>query len=81
MFLDESIGMAFGLVLRRLRLERGMSQEILGFEAGLQRKHISNLELGEKQPTLTSVFKLAAALKIKPGKLVALVDAELAATR
>lgn len=68
---------AFGLVLRRLRKERGLSQEELGFEAGLQRKHISSLELGEKQPTITSVFKLAAALKVKPGKFIGLVDNEL----
>lgn len=76
--LDELIVRAFGLVLRRLRKERGLSQEALGFEADLQRKHISALELGEKQPTITSVFKLAVALKIKPGKLVALVDSEIA---
>lgn len=75
--MDESITRAFGLVLRRLRKERGLSQEELGFEAGLQRKHISSLELGEKQPTIKSVFKLAAALNIKPGKLVDFVDMEL----
>lgn len=76
--MNELIATAFGLVLRRLRKEMGLSQEELGFEAGLQRKHISSLELGDKQPTITSVFKLAAALQIKPGKLVALVDTELA---
>jgi transcriptional regulator with XRE-family HTH domain len=72
-----SIATAFGRVLRRLRLEACMKQEQLGLEADLQRKFISLLELGEKQPTITSVFKLAAALQIKPGKIIALTDAEL----
>jgi len=72
-----SITTAFGRVLRRLRLEAGMTQEELGLDADLQRKFISLLELGEKQPTITSVFKLAAALRIKPGKMIALTDAEL----
>jgi len=76
--LNDLTAIAFGLVLRRLRIKRGLTQEKLGFEACLQRKHISSLELGEKQPTITSVFKLATALKISPGKFVALVDNELA---
>jgi len=78
--LDKLIAAAFGRVLRRLRKEIGLSQEQLGFEAGLQRKHISCLELGEKQPSITTVFKIAAALKIAPGRLVAFVDVELAET-
>ncbi|OWW21382.1 hypothetical protein AYR66_19740 [Noviherbaspirillum denitrificans] len=54
-----------------------MTQEALALEAGLQRKYISNLELGEYQPTLTTVFKLAGALEIEPSALVALVHAEV----
>jgi len=75
--LGTSIAIAFGRVLRRLRLEAGMTQEELGLEADLQRKYISLLELGEKQPTITSVFKLAGALQVKPGKMIALTDTEL----
>lgn len=54
-----------------------MSQEALGIEADLQRKSISWFELGEKQPTITTVFRLARALQIRPNELVALVEAEL----
>lgn len=57
-----------------------MTQEALALEAGLQRKYISNLELGEYQPTLTTVFKLAFALGIEPSALVALVHAEVSKT-
>ena len=60
-----------------MRLKAEMTQEALGLEAGLQRKYISSLELGEYQPTLETVFKLSKALDIPPGKLVTLVEQEL----
>lgn len=72
-----SVKSAFGQVLRQLRQDSGLTQEQLGLEAELQRKYISQLELGEKEPSLTTVFKLANALEIKPGKLITLVDNEL----
>ena len=75
--MEQSIALRFGRVLRQLRLDAGMTQESLGFEAGLQRKYISMLELGERQPTLTTIFKLAGALGLKASDLVALVEAEL----
>ena len=53
-----------------------LSQESLSFTSGVQRKHISALELGDKQPTITMVFTLAKALNLTPGKLVSLVDKE-----
>jgi len=71
------ISMAFGRVLRQLRQEAELTQEQLGMEAELQRNYISSLELGEKQPSITSIFKLSHALKIRPNKLVSLVEAEM----
>lgn len=68
---------AFGKVLRSLRLEREMTQEALGFEADLQRHYISLLERGSSSPTLKSVFRLSAALGVSPDRLVSLVIAEM----
>ncbi len=62
---------AFGQVLRKHRLAAGMSQEQLGLEAGVQRNFISLIETGQNQPTITTVFKLAAAMGIKPSRLIA----------
>jgi len=78
--LSATIANAFGSVVRKLRLAAELSQEELGLEAGLQRNYISSLELGEKQPSITTIFKLAAALNIKPGKLITLVEAEFNAS-
>lgn len=68
------IAAAFGLVLRSLRRQAGLTQEQLGFESGLERNFISMLELGQRQPSLATVFKLAHALEIAPARLIELVS-------
>ncbi len=72
-----SPNVAFGKVPRELRLKSGLSQEALGFAADLQRTYISLMELGQNQPTITTIFKLAGALGIKPSKLMDLVENEI----
>lgn len=68
---------AFGKVLRKLRLEAGLTQEQLGFDADLRRTYVSILELGQQQPSLPTVFKIAHALKIPAARLVELVEHEM----
>lgn len=70
------ISVAFGRVLRKLRLEKGMSQETVGELANLQRKYISLLEHADYQPKLETVFRLAKALDCKPSNLISLVEEE-----
>lgn len=71
------IASAFGMVIRELRSEAGLTQEQLGFEADLRRTFISVLELGQQQPTLTTIFKLAKALKVPASKIIGLVEIAL----
>lgn len=68
---------AFGRVLRQLRLDAGLTQETLGFEADLRRTYVSILELGQQQPTLTTILKLAKALNRSAKDIIGLVEAEL----
>jgi transcriptional regulator with XRE-family HTH domain len=65
---------AMGRALRSLRLAAELSQEQLGLESGVQRNFISLIETGQNQPTISTIFKLAAALSVKPSKLVALTE-------
>lgn len=69
-------GIAFGKVLRRLRENAGLTQEQLGFEAELRRTYISILELGQQQPSLTTILKIAHALDCPPGELLDMVVQE-----
>ena len=68
---------AFGITLRKLRLAKKLTQEQLGFETGLRRTFISSLELGEKQPSLAKIQKLALALDLPMAKLIQKVEDEL----
>jgi transcriptional regulator with XRE-family HTH domain len=77
--LDAAI--AFGRVLRRLREEAGLTQEQLGFEAELRRTYVSILELGQQQPSLTTILKVAQALKCSPGTLLDRVSDEISQTK
>jgi transcriptional regulator with XRE-family HTH domain len=65
---------AFGAVLREARMERGLSQEDLGFESGYHRTYVSLLERGLKSPSLQTIFELARALNIQPSDLLTRIE-------
>ena len=48
--------------LRRLRVVRGLSQEILAADAGIDRTYVSRLERGLENPTVGMLEQLADAL-------------------
>ena len=56
--------------MKRLRKERGWSQEALAAEAGLDRTYISGIERRVKNPTVTVVDRVAVALKCSLGDLL-----------
>lgn len=64
----------FGKVLRKLRTERGISQEKFAEYCDLDRTYISLLERGKRQPTITTIFKIASTLGINASDLIAEVE-------
>jgi transcriptional regulator with XRE-family HTH domain len=54
----------FGKNLKRLRLEKGISQESLALSADLDRTYIPSIEKGERNVSITVVEKLANALNV-----------------
>ena len=59
-----------GLNLKRIRKERGWSQEHLAFESGLHRTYISGIERGARNPTVIILDRLARTLRVSVGDLV-----------
>ncbi len=68
---------AFGKALRKLRLERGWTQEFLSFECNLTRNYISLLERGERSPTLNTIASLSKALRVGEEELIKMTLEEL----
>jgi transcriptional regulator with XRE-family HTH domain len=56
--------------VKRLRLEKGWSQEELADQAGLHRTYVSGVERAVRNPTITIVAALAKALGVGPGDLL-----------
>ena len=59
-----NIATLVGEKIRILRQSRGLSQEKLGFKAGLNTSYIGQVERGEKSPTIVSLEKIANALDL-----------------
>jgi transcriptional regulator with XRE-family HTH domain len=62
---------ALGAIIRDRREAIGISQEELGFLAGLHRTYIGSVERGERNITVLSLGKIAEALQIQPHELLA----------
>ena len=61
---------AFGARVRALRIEKGMSQEGLAHDAGLDRSYVGQVERGERNVTLDNIYRLAEALRVDAGALL-----------
>jgi transcriptional regulator with XRE-family HTH domain len=65
---------ALGEAIRRLRLEAGLSQEQLAERAGTDLTQIGGIERGVRNPSYTTMVRLAAALETSVGELATRAD-------
>lgn len=61
---------AFGLRLRKLRAERGISQDALAERTGIHPTAMGRLERGAREPRLGTILRLARGLGVHPGRLL-----------
>ena len=59
----------FGKAIRRRRRELDLSQEELAERAELHRTYVSDIERGDRNPSLENIQKLAKALNMKVSAL------------
>lgn len=55
-------------------MRRKMTQEQLGWAAGLHQTAVARIESGERKPTLDTIVKLAHGLEISPAELFAGIE-------
>jgi len=65
---------ALGEAIRRLRVEADMSQEQLAERAGTDLTQVGGIERGVRNPSYTTLVRLAAALETSVGELTSLAD-------
>jgi transcriptional regulator with XRE-family HTH domain len=56
--------------VRRLRQDRGMTQEQLAHDAQLDLTYVGGIERGRRNPSLLVMARLAAVLGVEPADLV-----------
>lgn len=74
---DAELAHAFGAAVRALRMERGIAQESLAHQAGIERSHMGKIERGEHMPTLVLILRIAKGLGCSAAALMAATEAQL----
>lgn len=63
--------LALGLAVKARRQELGLTQEQLANNTDLHQRWISNVETGKRNPSYSSIRRLAAGLDVLPSELIA----------
>jgi transcriptional regulator with XRE-family HTH domain len=62
--LTTKIRRLFGQRIKKIRKEKGISQEELAFSCGLHRTYISDVERGTRNVSIDNIYKISRALDI-----------------
>ncbi len=63
-----------GMVIRDLRIGKGLTQEVLSGLAGIPRSHLAMIESGRISPKVDTLWKIAEALGMKLSELVERIE-------
>ena len=66
----ERLKREFGKRLKKIRLEKKLTQHTLAAEADMEHKHVQRIEAGEINPTMITIITLAEALGISARELM-----------
>ena len=64
----------FGARLRELRQKHAMTQDSLASASGMTKAYISDMERGLTVPSMTTILRLALAIRCKPSHLRRVFD-------
>ena len=65
---------SFGETLRRLRTEKGLSQQQLAVRLHMERPSVANWEAGRRMPDAATVYQIAEALSVDSSALLSAAD-------
>lgn len=73
----DSFPLRFGAVVRRLRTEKGLSQEGFADVCGLHRTHMGLIERGKGGISFATALRVATGLNLPLSSLILLVEQEV----
>ena len=73
---EEEVLAAFGRAVRKVRLERGFTQEGLAEAAGIHPRYVSDVERGQRNVGMVNIDRMAGALSVDLPTLMAEVEAQ-----
>ena len=65
-----------GIIIRRLRLARGMTQDVLSGLANIPRSHLAMIEAGTKNASVDTLWRIAQALGLRLSELMRMVESK-----
>ena len=65
-----------GRIIRQLRLEQGMSQEVLSGLAAISRSHLTEIESGKDKANVETLWRIASGLEMRLSDLFRMVENE-----
>ncbi len=65
-----AISIKIGKNIKKIRVNKDMTQEALAFDAGVNRAYIGYIERGERNPSTETLSKISKALKVSLGDLL-----------
>jgi len=71
---DRELCRRFAENMRRCRQSAGLSYDALGDRADLHKSEIDKLEKAQREPRLTTIFRVAAGLRVSPCHLLDGID-------
>ena len=63
-----------GRIIRQLRKQKGMSQEVLSGLAAVSRSHLAEIEIGHINANVETLWRIAAAMDVKLSSLIQMVE-------
>lgn len=66
-----------GRIIRKLREQRGLTQEVLSGLAAVSRSHLAEIESGRINANVETLWRISEALDIKMSDLIRMVEEEI----
>ena len=63
-----------GRIIRKLREQRGLTQEVLSGLAAVSRSHLAEIETGHTNANVETLWKISEALGMKMSDLIRMVE-------